>query len=111
VKPKAPPEMLQEMFEIQESLQDARAGALDAARRAELAGQRGRLRARYEAEEARIRGPLSEAWDAGAAGARPAVLAAFKESLATRAYLRTVIEDLDAVLGESQEAHVSHRRH
>src|SRR5262245_42019777 len=29
VKPKAPPELLEEMFEIQEMLEDARAGGLD----------------------------------------------------------------------------------
>ena len=38
-------------------------------------------------------------------------LAAFKEALATRAYLRTVIDDIDEALGEVGEGHVSHRRH
>jgi molecular chaperone HscB len=115
VKPKAPPELLEEMFEIQEALQEARAseqaGGLDAASRETLAGQRDRLAARHRDEEARLRGPLSEAWDRAGADARASVLAAFKEVLATRAYLRTVIDDIDEALGEVGEGHVSHRRH
>ena len=111
VKPKAPPELLEEMFEIQEALQEARAGGLDTASRETLAGQRNRLIGRYRDEEARLRGPLSEAWDRAGAGERAAVLAAFKEALATRAYLRTVIDDIDEALGEVGEGHVSHRRH
>ena len=111
VKPKAPPELLEEMFEIQEALQEARAGGLDAASRQTLAGQRDRLIARYQDEEARLRGPLSEAWDRAGADARAGVLAAFKEALATRAYLRTVTDDIDEAFGEVGEGHVSHRRH
>jgi molecular chaperone HscB len=115
VKPKAPPELLEEMFEIQEALQEAKAanpsdgvppGARDA-----LGGQRDRLLGRYRDEEARLCGPLSDAWDAAPAGERSRVLAGFKEALATRAYLRTVIDDIDQALGESGEGHVSHRRH
>ena len=45
-------------------------------------------------------------------GERPGVLAALKEALATRAYLRTVIDDLAEALGEGhEETHVAHRRH
>ena len=111
VKPKAPPELLEEMFEIQEALQEARAGGLDPASRETLAGQRDRLIARYQDEEAQLRGPLSETWDRAGADARAGVLAAFKEALATRAYLRTVIDDIDEALGEVGEGHVSHHRH
>jgi molecular chaperone HscB len=111
VKPKAPPELLEEMFEIQEALQEARTGGLDAASRETLAGQRDRLMGRYRDEETRLRGPLSEAWDRAGADARAGALAAFKEALATRAYLRTVIDDIDEALGEVGEGHVSHRRH
>jgi molecular chaperone HscB len=111
VKPKAPPELLEEMFEIQEALQEARAGGLDAASRETLVGQRDRLMARYRDGEARLRGPLSEAWDRADVAARAGRLAAFKEALATRAYLRTVIDDIDQALGEVGEGHVSHRRH
>jgi molecular chaperone HscB len=113
VKPKAPPALLAEMFEIQEALEEARAGLLDGPTRALLREQREALRARLAETEARIIGPLSEAWDAAAAGRRPAALAALKEALATRAYLRTVIDDLGAALGgaeSEEERDVAHRR-
>ena len=111
VKPKAPPELLEEMFEIQEALQEAKSGGLDSRARETLGAQRARLRARYEQEESRLRGPLSQAWDAAAPAERAGALTAFKESLATRAYLRTVIDDIDEALGGAQEGHVSNRRH
>jgi molecular chaperone HscB len=111
VKPKAPPELLEEMFEIQEALQEAKSGGLDAGARETLGAQRDRLQARYEHEESRLRGPLAEAWDAAGPAERAAALTAFKESLATRAYLRTVIDDIDEALGGTREGYVSHRRH
>ena len=112
VKPKAPPELLAEMFEIQEALQEARSGDLDDDTRTTLVGQRERLQARRAAEEALITGELSAAWDAASAPDRPGILAAFKAALATRAYLRTVIDDLDEALGSpSGEGHVTHHRH
>jgi molecular chaperone HscB len=131
-KPKAPPELLAEMFEIQEALQEARAGGLGDATRATLTAQRARLIERRAAEEARITGELTAAWDAVVAadgGDKAPVLTAFKEGLATRAYLRTVIDDLnetleghsevpegraDAPEGHSEvpgEGHVAHHRH
>jgi molecular chaperone HscB len=111
VKPKAPPELLEEMFEIQEALQEAKSGGLDAGARETLSAQRDRLRERSDQEESRLRGPLSQAWDAAGPGERAGALTAFKESLAVRAYLRTVIDDIDEALGGSQEGYVSHRRH
>jgi len=124
VKPKAPPQLLEEMFEIQEALHDARSGGLDETTRATLVAQRQRLVARRAAEEERITGELSAAWDAAAAADRAKCLAAFKEALATRAYLRTVIDDLGealgagaalgsagAALGSAGEGHVTHHRH
>jgi molecular chaperone HscB len=115
VKPKAPPELLEEMFEIQEALQEAKSAGqsdgLDAGAKETLVAQRGRLRGRYEQEESRLRGPLSQAWDAAAVAERAEALKAFKDSLAVRAYLRTVIDDIDEALGTLQESHVSHRRH
>ena len=115
VKPKAPPELLEEMFEIQEALQEAKSagqsGGLDAGAKETLVAQRDRLRERYEQEESRLRGPLSQAWDAAAVAERAEALNAFKDSLAVRAFLRTVIDDIDEALGTSQESHVSHRRH
>ena len=110
-KPKAPPGLLAEMFEIQEALQEAKGGALDDAGRAALQEQRARLEVRYGEEEARLRGPLSKAWDGATSAERPRVLAACAEALATRAYLRTVIDDLAQALGEGQEPHVTHHRH
>jgi molecular chaperone HscB len=111
VKPKAPPELLEEMFEIQEALQEARAGAIDDGVRATLAEQRDRLLERREREESRITGELSAVWDATPAEDKPRVVAAFKEALATRAYLRTVIDDLSEALGAAGEGHATHHRH
>ena len=111
VKPKAPPELLEEMFEIQEALQDAQAGGLDEGGRQALAAQREKLAARLVAIESTLAGPLSEAWDTAVPAERPRLITAFKDALATRAYLRTVIEDLGAALGESQDGHVANRRH
>jgi hypothetical protein len=99
------------MFEIQEALQEARAGELDDSVRATLTEQRERLLERREREEARITGDLSAAWDAAPAADKPRVLAAFKEALATRAYLRTVIDDLSEALGAAGEGHATHHRH
>ncbi len=112
VKPEAPPELLAEMFEIQEALAEAKAGGqLDEDMRQTLRNQRERLRERHRAEEARLTGPLSRAWDAADVAGRPGILESFKQALATRAYLRTVITDLGEALGEDQEAHVAHHRH
>jgi molecular chaperone HscB len=111
VKPKAPPELLEEMFEIEETLHDARTGGLDDTARATVAAQRERLAARRAAEDLRITGELSVAWDAAAAGDKAKVLAGFKAALATRAYLRTVIDDLGEALGSAGEGHVAHHRH
>jgi molecular chaperone HscB len=108
-KPKAPPALLQEMFEIQEALAEARTGELDEATRAALAQQRAGLCTRLADEEARLTGPLSARWDDAAPAERPAALDAFKDALATRAYLRTVIDDLAQALGEDER--VAHRRH
>ena len=115
VKPKAPPELLAEMFEIQES---AAGGAGGRARRrpsrATLAGQRDRLMARIPGRgSAPARAAERRRGIAPARTSGPGVLAAFKEALATRAYLRTVIDDLDRRHSgdRDEEPHVSHRRH
>ena len=111
-KPKAPPALLAEMFEIQEALQEARMGGLDDATRATLTEQRAELAERFAAEEARITGPLSAAWDDAPAAERAGVLAKFKDALARRAYLRTVIDDLtEALDGATEGTDVAHRRH
>ena len=107
-KPAAPPELLAEMFEIQEMLEEAKAGGLDDSGRARLAAERDALVARCQEGEARLTGPLSAEWDRAEPAARAAVLDALKRSLAARAYLRTVIEDLNGAL---EDDHVSHHRH
>ncbi len=111
-KPKAPMDLLEEMLEVQEALQEAKTSGLDEAARARLAEERERLRARQAAEEAALIALFPE-WDRAveAGGDRKALLEKFKKRLATRAYLRTVIDDLSDALGEDQDTHVSHRRH
>ena len=84
---------------------------MKAGARATLAAHRERLLARHQEEEHQLLGPLSEAWDSGGAAERAEVITAFKEALAARAYLRTVIDDIDETLGEVREGYVSHRRH
>jgi hypothetical protein len=100
------------MLEVQEALEEARSGGLDEGARERLRAERERLAARKRAEEEALIGRAGE-WDAAQdAGAdRAALLGWFKERLATRAYLRTVIDDLSEALGEEQDQHVSHRRH
>lgn len=111
-RPKAPRDLLEEMLEVQEALEEARAGDLDGPARERLRGERERLAARRQAEEDALVGRAAE-WDAAldAGGDRQALLTWFKERLAARAYLRTVIDDLSDALGEDQAQHVSHRRH
>jgi molecular chaperone HscB len=110
-KPEAPPELLAEMFEIQEALEEAKAGGLDAAGREALTAQQEALGARVREIESGLAGTLSDAWDAAPAGERARLLVEFKKALAARAYLRTVIDDLSAALGGSQDGHVANRRH
>ena len=107
----APPELLAEMFEIQEALQEARGGGLDDTTRATLTQQRDALMERRAAEEARITGSLGEAWDRAAPEERPGLVAQLKAALARRAYFRTVIDDLTDALDGSGEGHVAHHRH
>jgi molecular chaperone HscB len=104
-RPAAPPDLLAEMFEIQEALAEAKAGALDVESRAALAEQRERLLERQREEERQLTGPLAAGWDAAPdAEERRRVLAQFKQRLATRAYLRTVIDDLGEALGDGATA-------
>lgn len=109
-KPRPPKDLLEEMMEVQEGLMEARAAGLGADARARLTESRRNLAERYQAEEAAIVGRFGD-WDRAPAGERSALVAWFKERLAARAYLRTVIEDLGEALGEDTETHVAHRRH
>ena len=111
-KPKAPRELLEEMMEVQEALEEAKAEGLDGEAGTRLREERRRLEERYAAEAEAVVGRAA-AWDrlVDEAGDRRPLLEWFKQRLATRAYLRTVIDDLSDALGERQDQHVSHRRH
>ena len=114
-KPKAPRELLEEMMEVQEALEEAKAAqgenlGGDAGTR--LREERRRLEERYAAEATAVVGRTAE-WDrlVDEGGDRRPLLEWFKQRLATRAYLRTVIGDLSDALGEREDQHVSYRRH
>ena len=111
-KPRAPRELLEEMLEVQEALEEAKAEGMGGEAAGRLREERARLEARYAAEAEAIVGRGAE-WDrlVEEGGDRKALLEWFKQRLATRAYLRTVIDDLSDALGEREESHVSHRRH
>ncbi|HXJ82578.1 MAG TPA: Fe-S protein assembly co-chaperone HscB [Candidatus Methylomirabilis sp.] len=112
VKPKAPMDLLEEMLEVQEALEEAKGSGLDGQATQRLQEERQALMDRQAAGDAAIVDRFAE-WDrARDAGhdTRP-LLAWFEQALATRAYLRTVIDDLSDALGEEQPSHVSHRRH
>lgn len=111
-KPKAPRELLQEMLEVQEALEEARTEGMGGDAAARIRAERARLEERYGAE-ARAIAARSAEWDrlVDEGGDRRALLEWFKQRLATRAYLRTVIDDLSEALGEREEGHVSYRRH
>lgn len=102
VKSPPPAELLAEMFEIQEALAEARTSGLAAAARDGLRAERERLVARRRVEGLRLTGPLSEAWDVAGPAERSVVLEQLKRGLATRAYLKTVIDDLGQTLGENE---------
>ncbi|MEX2221456.1 MAG: Fe-S protein assembly co-chaperone HscB [Candidatus Rokuibacteriota bacterium] len=111
-KPRAPRELLQEMLEVQEAIEEAKAEGLGGAAGSRLREERRRLEERYASEaDAVVAG--SADWDrvVDESGDRRPLLEWFKQRLATRAYLRTVIDDLSDALGEREDQHVSHRRH
>jgi len=111
-RPRAPMDLLEEIMEVQEALQETKAGGLDEVSRKRLTEERERLISRQAAEEQAIAARATE-WDAvvGGPGDRTALIEWFKQRLAARAYLRTVIDDLSDALGEGEERHVSHRGH
>ena len=120
IPPKAPVDLLEEILDLQEALEKAKASPLDAETRKRLAGERERLTDRRKAEEARLL-EVSGGWDVlvdgsgrvprGQDSARLRLLDRMKGILAARAYLTTVINDLSEALGEDSHTHVSHRRH
>jgi molecular chaperone HscB len=110
-RPRAPAPLLEEMLEVQEALAEAQDAGLDAAARARLSAERQRLIDRRRATEASVAARGAE-WDAAldAGRDRAPLVRWFKEALAIRAYLSTVIDDLTDALGEGQDTHVAHRR-
>src|SRR3990172_5154173 len=63
IPPRAPTDLLDEMLDVQEALEEAKAGGLDAKARKRLDEERGRLLDRRSAEEARL-WEVSGEWDA-----------------------------------------------
>jgi molecular chaperone HscB len=111
-KPKPPMDLLEEMLEVQEALEEAKSGGLTAEVAARLRAEREGLEARRRAEETAVIDGAAE-WDGAVdrLADRAPLLDRFKQRLAARAYLRTVIDDLSQALGEDVETHVAHRRH
>ena len=111
-RPKPPMDLLAEMLEIQEALEEAKTSGLDLETTERLARERQHLVDRQAANDASIVQRFAE-WDRVKEmnGDTAPLLAWFKQALAGRAYLRTVIDDLSEALGEDQERNVSHRRH
>jgi molecular chaperone HscB len=117
---KAPADLLEEMLEVQEALEGAKASGLGVETRARLDRERERLMARRAAEEAKLLNVGSE-WDALVDGSgriprdqetiRVKLLDRMREILAVRSYLNTVIADLSEALGEETHTNASHRRH
>ena len=111
-KPKPPVDLLAEILEVQEALQEAKSEGLTAEVADRLRTERDRLELRRRGEETAVIEGAAE-WDAAVdrgVDRRPLV-ERFKQHLAARAYLRTVIDDLSQALGEDAETHVAHRRH
>ena len=111
-KAKVPMDLLAEMLEVQEALEEAKSSELTDEAAGRLRAERQRLQERYQAEEDALVAAAPE-WDAAvdAGKERKPLLHRFKQRLAARAYLRTVIDDLTRALGEDEGRHVAHRRH
>ena len=101
---KPPADLFEEILELQEARMELPMAGPDEAPalRARLDGARAELAARREGAEAELAGRFAE-WDAGDASTRRRVLEAMRDVLATRAYLRTVVRDLDAALAVSTD--------
>jgi len=111
-KAKVPMDLLAEMLEVQEALEEAKSSGLTDEAAGRLRAERQRLQERSRAEEDALIAATPE-WDAAvdAGKERKPLLERFKQRLAARAYLRTVIDDLTQAIGEEEGRHVAHRRH
>jgi molecular chaperone HscB len=104
-KPTAPRNLLEEMLEVQEALEEARAAGMSGDALERVRAERDRLVARRAADDAAVAARAAE-WDtlSASGGDRGPLLAWFRERLARRAYLGTVIDDLGEALGEEPES-------
>jgi molecular chaperone HscB len=97
---KPPADLFAEILELQEARMELQTADADEAPalRARLEGARAELASRRAGAEAELTACFPE-WDAGDDATRRRVLGRMRDILATRAYLRTVLRDLDAALG------------
>lgn len=95
-----PADLFEEIMELQEARQELDTATPDeaSALRARLEAARTELEARRAQTEAELV-TLFPRWDAAAPAERTGLLAKLRDILAMRAYLRTVLRDLNATLG------------
>ena len=96
---KPPADLFEEILELQETRMELQTADPEEAPalRARLEAARSELEGRRAGTEAALTACFPE-WDAGDDAARRRVLGRMRDILATRAYLRTVLRDLGAVL-------------
>jgi molecular chaperone HscB len=94
-----PADLFEEILELQEARMELPTAGPDEAPalRARLDGARTEFEARRAAAETELAARFPE-WDAGDEPTRRRLLGRMRDILATRAYLRTVLRDLDAAL-------------
>jgi molecular chaperone HscB len=102
-----PADLFEEILEIQEARQALAAAGPDeaAALRSRLDEARRTFAARRDRAEADLAARFAP-WDAGDAATRRRLLEEMREILATRAYLRTVLRDLDGALAVAEGGEV-----
>jgi hypothetical protein len=96
---KPPADLFEEILELQEARMELATAGPDEAPvlRARLERARAELASRRSGAEAELVARFPE-WDEGETATRPRLLGSMRDILATRAYLRTVLRDLDAAL-------------
>ena len=96
---KPPADLFEEILELQEARMELQTADPDEAPalRARLEGARAELEARRAAAETELAACFPD-WDAGDDATRRRVLGRMRDTLATRAYLRTVLRDLGTAL-------------
>ncbi len=101
---KPPADLFEEILELQEARMELPMAGPDEAPalRARLEGARAEFASRRNGAEAELAARFPE-WDDGDTATRRRLLEAMRDVLATRAYLRTVLRDLDAALAVSTD--------